>query len=75
MSSTNTEVHPNEIPPWQRLGVNGVTAAKMMGCSRSTFFQRVKDELYPKPARDGLWNVSELRACRERLSQQAPASH
>lgn len=59
----------NPIPPWERLAVNGVTAAQMMGCSRSTFFQRVKDGVYPKPAKDGLWNVDALKACRAQLAQ------
>lgn len=72
MNSTETQPGTSKaiIPPWERLGVNGVTAAQMMGCSRSTFFQRVKDGLYPKPAQDGLWNVDALRACRARLAQQ-----
>lgn len=65
MSTTDTI----EIPPWHRLGVNGATAATMMGCARSTFFQRVKDGLYPKPGKDGLWSVSQLRECRERMTQ------
>lgn len=62
----------NEIPPWQRLSVDAATAAKMMSCGRSTFFRRVKVGMYPPPGRDGLWSVSQLRECRERLS--APES-
>lgn len=49
------------------LRLNGVKAAKMMGCSRSTFFQRVKDGVYPKPGRDGLWSVSLLREASQRM--------
>ncbi len=51
----------NPIPPWQRIAVDATTAANMMSCSRSTFFQRVKDEIYPKPGPDGLWSVSALQ--------------
>jgi hypothetical protein len=73
---SNTEVS-NSIPPWQRLSVNAATAAQMMGCGKSTFFRRVRDKLYPPPARDGLWNVAELRRCRQQMStalqhQRAP---
>jgi predicted DNA-binding transcriptional regulator AlpA len=58
----------NPIPLWERLAVNATEAAQMMGCGRSTFFARVKINLYPPPARDGLWNVSELRQCRANLT-------
>lgn len=69
-AAKKTEAKPDDIPAWQ-LGVNGKDAARIMGCSRSAFFQRVKDGMYPKPARDGLWNVSQLRECREQLAQPA----
>lgn len=59
MSST-TDTNP--IPPWQRIAVDAKTAACMMSCGRSTFFERVKDGTYPKPGADGKWSVSGLRA-------------
>lgn len=58
----------NQIPPWNRLAVDAKTAADMMSVGRSTFFARVKDGMYPKSANDGRWNVSELAACRARLT-------
>ena len=61
MSSTDK----NPIPPWQRIAVRGPVAAAMMGCSRSTFFQRVKDGIYPKPGQDGQWSVAALRRVHE----------
>lgn len=76
MSSTpnleNRSRRDNPIPPWERLGVDGGTAASMMGCGRSTFFARVKAGMYPKPAADGLWNVSQLRECREKMAAVDP---
>jgi hypothetical protein len=51
----------NPIPPWLRIAVDATTAAHMMSCSRSTFFQRVKDGIYPKSGPDGLWSVSALQ--------------
>lgn len=45
-----------QIPPWERLGVNAVTAAAMMGCGRSTFFRRIREGLYPPAARGG-WGI------------------
>jgi hypothetical protein len=59
MSSTNDK---NPIPPWERIAVSAATAAQMMDCGRSTFFQRVKEGIYPKPGPDGKWSVSALRA-------------
>lgn len=50
-----------EIPAYQ-IAVKAPMAAKMMGCARSTFFQRVKDGIYPKPGPDGQWSVTALRA-------------
>lgn len=55
----------NPIPPWQRIAVSASTAAQMMECSRSTFFKRVKDGVYPKPGRDGQWSVSALKRIHE----------
>lgn len=51
----------NPIPPWERIAVDATTAAHMLSIGRSTFFQRVKDGVYPKPANDGRWRVSDLR--------------
>jgi hypothetical protein len=50
----------NPIPPCERIAVDAVTAAAMMSCGRSTFFQRVKDGIYPKAGLDGRWSVSAL---------------
>lgn len=58
MSSTET----SPVPLWERIAVPAKIAAQMMGCSRSTFFQKVKDGVYPKPGPDGRWSVSALRA-------------
>jgi predicted DNA-binding transcriptional regulator AlpA len=60
----------NPIPPWQRIAVSAKTAAQMMECSRSTFFQRVKDGIYPKPGPDGQWSVSALRRLHEQAEPQ-----
>lgn len=58
------EKRENPIPPWERIAVDAATAAHMLSCGRSTFFKRVKSGVYPRPAVDGLWRVSELRlAC------------
>lgn len=57
----------NTIPPWERIAVDARTAAQMFSIGRSTFFDRVRKGMYPKPANDGLWRVSELR-------QHSPAS-
>lgn len=51
----------SEIPPWERIAVDAATAAAMLSCGRSTFFQRVKEGIYPKAGRDGRWSVSALR--------------
>jgi hypothetical protein len=64
----------NPIPPWNRIAVDASTAASMMSCGRSTFFQRVKDGIYPKPGPDGLWSVSALQrlhAANEPTDQRA----
>jgi predicted DNA-binding transcriptional regulator AlpA len=58
MSSTDK----NPIPPWERIAVTATTAAAMLECSRSTFFQKVKDGIYPRPGPDGRWSVTALRA-------------
>ena len=57
----------NPIPPWQRIAVDAGTAAHMLSIGRSTFFKRVAADLYPKPGKDGLWRVADLRA----IGQQA----
>jgi predicted DNA-binding transcriptional regulator AlpA len=41
--------------------VDAATAAAMMSCGRSTFFERVKKGVYPKPGPDGRWSVNALR--------------
>lgn len=51
----------NPIPPWQRIAVDASTAANMLSVGRSTFFARVKTGMYPRPATDGRWRVSELQ--------------
>jgi hypothetical protein len=51
----------NPIPPWERIAVDAVTAAQMLSCGRSTFFQRVKNKVYPPAGPDGKWSVSALR--------------
>jgi predicted DNA-binding transcriptional regulator AlpA len=68
---SDTEVK-NEIPPWRRIAVTAKTAAQMMECGRSTFFQRVKDGIYPKPGPDGRWSVNALRAVHEASSTTTP---
>lgn len=60
MSNTVKKVNP--IPPWERIAVDASTAAYMLSIGRSTFFKRVASDLYPKPGKDGLWRVAELRA-------------
>jgi hypothetical protein len=62
----------NPIPPWERIAVDAKTAAWMMSCGRSTFFERVKAGTYPKPGADGKWSVSALRAV-HRASQPTSA--
>lgn len=52
----------NTIPPWERIAVDGKTAANMMSCGYSTFFKRVRAGHYPKPGPDGAWSVQALRA-------------
>lgn len=62
----------NPIPPWQRIKVNATTAAQLMSCSRTTFFQRVKNNIYPKAGVDGMWSVSELRRLAEASQPTTP---
>jgi predicted DNA-binding transcriptional regulator AlpA len=62
----------NPIPPWNRLAVDAKTAAQMFSIGRSTFFDRVKRGMYPKPANDGLWRVSDLRRIAEATSTTTP---
>lgn len=64
----------NPIPPWERIAVDATTAAQMFSIGRSTFFQRVKQGKYPKPANDGRWRVSELRAFADPASSTTRAS-
>ena len=64
---------PNPIPPWNRLAVDAKTAAQMFSIGRSTFFARVKRGIYPKPANDGLWRVSDLRQCAQASSTTPPS--
>lgn len=63
----------NPIPPWNRFAVDATTAAQMFSIGRSTFFARVKDGIYPKPANDGLWRVSDLRRLAEATSTTMPS--
>lgn len=74
MSSTNTTTieKSNPIPPWERIAVDAATAAAMMSCGRSTFFQRVKSGMYPKPGPDGRWSVSALRQLHEQPPEPQP---
>lgn len=64
-TDTTTDKKPaaNPIPPKDRIAVDATTAAALMSCSRSTFFQRVKDGVYPRAWDDGLWRVNELLLC------------
>lgn len=56
------------IQPWNKIAVKAPIAAQMMGCGRSTFFQRVKDGIYPKPGPDGQWSVEALRSVHQASS-------
>lgn len=67
-TTTDKKLAANPIPPAQRIAVDASTAAQLMSCSRSTFFQRVKDGIYPKPGPDGLWSVSRLLALHQASS-------
>jgi predicted DNA-binding transcriptional regulator AlpA len=58
-----TRKRENPIPPWERIAVDATTAAQMFSIGRSTFFARVKQGIYPKPANDGRWRVSDLQRC------------
>lgn len=65
ISTLTIESMSNEqiiIPPWERIAVDAKTASQMMSCGYSTFFKRVKANLYPKPGPDGNWSVNALRA-------------
>lgn len=49
-----------QLPLTERISVPARLAAQLMSCSRSTFFQRVKDGVYPKAGPDGQWSVRAL---------------
>lgn len=66
-----SSITDNPIPPWERIAVDARTAAWMLSCGRSTFFERVKNGTYPKPGKDGKWGVEALRPHR-RLAPAAP---
>ena len=73
MNDTATETPKRAAPaaPIEPLRVNGLTAAALMGVSKSTFYERVNSGMYPKAGQDGLWSVRLLRECSERLDGQA----
>jgi hypothetical protein len=60
----------NSIEPWNRIAVDATTAAEMMSCGRSTFFDRVRRKIYPQPGPDGRWSVNALRM----LHQASPTT-
>lgn len=68
MSSTDK----NPIPPWDRIAVTASTAANMLECSRTTFFRKVKEGIYPAPGKDGRWSVSALRAVHQASQPTTP---
>jgi hypothetical protein len=55
----------NQIPPGERIAVDGKTAAQLMSCGYTTFFRRVREGTYPKAGPDGLWSVAALRKVHE----------
>ena len=70
-STSTSTTSARDIPPSERLRVDGATAAGLMGCGYSTFFKRVRDGMYPRAGQDGLWSVRLLKECSDRLDGTA----
>jgi predicted DNA-binding transcriptional regulator AlpA len=54
----------SDLSTENRLLVGAVQAAAMMGCGRSTFWQRVRSGAYPAPVKDcgsTRWRVADLQ--------------
>lgn len=75
IASNDRQRRQNPIAPWDRIAVDASTAASMMSCGRSTFFDRVKRGIYPKPGPDGMWSVSALRQLHQANPTTSASGH